>query len=134
MLFRRLIDEALNKGNFAAIDELVAPSVVEHEELPPNIPPGIEGVKALFAELRRGFPDVKATVELVIAEGDLVAGYLVWSGTHTGEFTGIPPSGKPVNFKIVDIARIADNQIVEHWGVTDNLALMQQIGVIPAQG
>lgn len=133
-LFRRFIDEVVNRGNFAAIDELVAPSFVEHEELPPNIPPGIEGVKAFFAEWRRGFPDGKVAVELVIAEGDLVACYQVWSGTHTGEFTGIPPSGKPVNFKVVDIVRIADNRMVEHWAVSDNLALMQQIGVIPAQG
>lgn len=133
-LVRRLIDEVLNKGNFAAIDEIVAPTFVEHEELPPNIPPGIEGLKAFFAEWRRGFPDGNVTVEQLLAEGDLVACYEVWSGTHTGEFMGIPPSGKPVNFKVVDIVRIADNQVVEHWAVSDNLALMQQIGVIPRQG
>ena len=131
-LFRRFIEEVANNGNLAAIDELVAPSFVEHEELPPDIPPGIGGVKAFFAEWRSGFPDGRVTLELEIAEGDLVACYQVWRGTHTGTFMGMAPSGKSVNFKVVDAVRIANGQIVEHWAVTDNLALMQQIDAVPA--
>ena len=69
--------------------------------------------------------------QMEIAEGDLVAGYETWHGTHTGEFFGIPASGKPVTFKVNDIVRVANGKIVEHWAVTDNLSLMQQIGAIP---
>ncbi len=133
-LFRRLIEEVANQGNLAAIDELVAPDFVEHEELPPGIPPGLEGLRAFFAAWRRGFPDGRVTLELEIAEDDLMAGYETWRGTHQGEFFGIPPSGQPVTFKVIDIVRVANGKVVEHWAVSDNLSLMQQLGAIPAPG
>jgi steroid delta-isomerase-like uncharacterized protein len=130
-LFHRFVNEVANKGNLSLIDELTSPDLVEHEELPPGTPPGREAVKYFFAAWRQGFPDGQVTVEKAIAEGDLVSCYMTWRGTHTGEFFGIPASGKPVTFKGNDIVRVANGQVVEHWAVTDNLSLMQQIGAIP---
>jgi steroid delta-isomerase-like uncharacterized protein len=131
---RRMLEEVLNHGNISLIDELVAPDFVEHEELPPGIPPGREAVKQLFTMLRGGFPDLKATIDDVIAEGDKVVARSTWSGTHKGEFMGIPPTGKRISIGVIDIVRYADGKMVEHWGQMDNLSMLQQLGVAPAPG
>ena len=133
-LFRRMFEEVINQGNISLIDELVAPDFVEHEELPPGIPPGREAVKQMFTMFRGAFPDLNATIDDVIAEGDKVVARSTWSGTHKGEFMGIPPTGKSVSFGVIDIVRIAGGKFVEHWGQMDNMSMMQQLGVIPAPG
>ena len=131
---RRLMEEVFNRGKTSLVDELFAPDFVEHEELPPGIPPGREAVKQLPAIFRSAFPDFKVTIDDVIAEGDKVAVRSTWSGTHKGEFMGIAPTGKSVSFGVFDIIRIAGGKFVEHWGQMDNLGMMQQLGVIPAPG
>jgi predicted ester cyclase len=133
-LFRRLMEEVFDRGNISLIDELFAPDFVEHEELPPGIPAGSEGVKQLSTMFRSAFPDFKATIDDMIAEGDKVVVRGTWSGTHEGEFMGIPPTGKRVSFGVIDIVRIAGGKFVEHWGQMDNMGLMQQLGLSPAPG
>jgi steroid delta-isomerase-like uncharacterized protein len=133
-LTRRLMEEVFNRGNTSLVDELFAPDFVEHEELPPGIPPGIDGVKTLPTVFRSAFPDFQIQINDVIAEGEKVVVRSTWSGTHKGEFMGIPPSGKSVSFGVYDTIRIAGGKIVEHWGQMDELSLMQQLGVIPAPG
>jgi steroid delta-isomerase-like uncharacterized protein len=131
-LVRQLVEEVLNKGNMSRADETIAPNFVEHEELPPEFPPGREAPKLLFTLLRRAFPDFKATIQQLISEGDKVVLYMTWTGTQKGEFMGVPPTGKRISINVIDIIRIADGQLVEHWGVMDQMAMMQQLGVIPA--
>ena len=131
-LVRQLVKEAINQGNIRVIDELLIPDFVEHEELPPGIPPGREGPKVLFTMLRSAFPDIKATIEHLIAEGDEVVLHMTWTGTHLGEFMGIPPTGKSISINVIDILVIAEGRFVEHWGVMDSMAMMQQLGVAPA--
>ena len=133
-LFRRFNEEVINKRNLAAIDTFMAPDFVEHEVLPPGTPPGREGAKVLIAGLLDAFPDLQVTVDQELADGDRVMFYETWRGTHQGEFFGIPPSGQPVTFKVIDIVRVANGKVVEHWAVSDNLSLMQQLGAIPAPG
>jgi len=133
-LVRRLMEEVFDRGNISLIDELFAPDFVEHEELPPGIPAGSEGVKQMSTMFRSAFPDFKATIDDMIAEGDKVVVRGTWSGTHKGEFMGIPPTGKRVSFGVIDIVRIAGGKFVEHWGQMDNMGLMQQLGLIPAPG
>ena len=133
-LIRRLMEEAFNRGDMSLVDELFAPDFVEHEELPPGIPPGREAVKQLSTMFRSAFPDFKLTIDDMIAEDDKVVVRSTWSGTHKGEFMGIPPTGKSVSFGVIDTVRIADGKFVEHWGQMDNLGMMQQLGVIPAPG
>ena len=77
------------------------------------------------------FPDLHSTIDQLIAEGDIVAGRMTTTGTHRGEFMGIPPTGKRVTFSEIHIVRIADGKAVEHWGNSDDLGMMQQLGVIP---
>jgi steroid delta-isomerase-like uncharacterized protein len=133
-LFRRFMEEVANKKNPAAIDEFMATDFVEHEQLPPGTPAGREAARFFFAQWRQGFPDGRARLDMDIAEGEFVVCHETWTGTHTGDFFGIHASGKSVTFRVVDIVRISGGKIREHWGVTDNLGLMQQIGAIPAPG
>ena len=130
-LVRQLVEEVINQGNIRVIDELLIPDFIEHEELPPGIPPGREASKALFTMLRSAFPDIKATIEHLIAEGDKVVLHMTWTGTHEGEFMGIPPTGKSISINVIDILGIAEGKFVEHWGVMDSMAMMQQLGVVP---
>jgi steroid delta-isomerase-like uncharacterized protein len=133
-VLHRFLDEGFNRGDMDVLDELIAPDMIEHEELPPGVPPGREGVRHFFRMIRQAFPDIKATIDDELVQGDKVVVRSTWRGTHRGEFFGIPPTGKPVAFEVIDIARVRDGQVVEHWGVTDNLKLMQQLGVVPAPG
>ena len=129
-LFRRFVEEVFNRGNMSALDEVMAPDFVEHEELPPGIAPGREGVTQFFGMLLSAFPDFKFTIDDVIAQGDKVVVRSTWTGTQQGEFLGIPPTGKGVSFGVIDIVRFAGGKVVEHWGQMDSMRMMQQLGVV----
>ena len=133
-LVRQMVEEIFNRGNISRADEFLAPDFVEHEELPPGMPPGREGVKLMTTMFRSAFPNFKATIDDIIAEGDKVVIRMTWSGTQRGEFMGIAPTGKSVSIGVIDIIGIADGKFVEHWGQMDNMGLMQQLGVIPPAG
>ncbi len=128
-LNRRFVEEVINQGNIEAIDELIDPGVVDHAALP-GFPTGREGAKQFFAMMRSAFPDLHLTIEDMIAEGDKVVMRSTWSGTHQGEFMGIPATGRRVTVSAIDISRVADGRIVEHWEQSDALGLMQQLGVV----
>ena len=127
---RRFYDEVINGGNVGLIDELLAPDFVEHQEFP-GIPPTRDGVKQFFTMWRAAFPDTKAKIELIVEQGDEVAVYGTWRGTHQGEFMGIPSTGKQIEVPSADFARFRDGLCVEHWGVFDGGIMMQQMGLIP---
>jgi len=127
----RFIDELFNRGNIGIVDEISTPDFIEREQLPPGIPDGREGVKVLTSLLRNAFPDFKATIDDILAEGDKVVIRMTWSGTHKGEFMGVPATGKSVSFGVIDIIRITNGKVVEHWGQMDSMSLMQQLGAIP---
>ena len=129
-ILSRMIEEVFNRGKTSLVDDFLAPGFVEHEELPPGIPPGREGVKQLSSLFRSAFPDLKIKIDDTIADGDKVAIRCTWSGTHKGEFMGIPPTGKSVSFGVIDIVRIAGGKIVEHWGQMDAMRMMQQLGAV----
>ena len=130
-LVRQMVEEVFNRGNMSRADEFLAPDFVEHEELPPGIPRDREGVKQLTVVFRSAFPDFKATIDDIVAEGDKVVVRQTWRGTQKGEFMGVPPTGKSVSFGVIDIVRVAGGKFVEHWGQLDNMGLMQQLGAIP---
>ncbi len=132
VLIVRFVEELFNRGNMGIVGEIFAPDFIEHEQLPPGIPNGREGVKVLTTMLRSAFPDFKATIDDILAEGDKVVIRMTWSGTHKGEFMGVPATGKRVSFGVIDIIRITNGKLVEHWGQMDSMSLMQQLGAIPA--
>jgi len=133
-ILRRFYDEALSKGNLSVVDELTGRNFVDHEPLPPGVKPGIEGMKQLITMLRTGFPDLRATLHDSVSQGDKVWARTTFSGTHKGPFQNIPPTGKKVSFEVMDIVRFSGGKAVEHWGVTDNMGLLTQLGAIPAPG
>jgi steroid delta-isomerase-like uncharacterized protein len=127
---RRLYD-LINAGDIDGFGRLVADGFIEHEELP-GFPPTKAGVIDYFRTLRAAFPDMRMVAEDVIASGNKVVARAVVTGTHKGAFAGIPATGRPVQVKLIDIIRFGDDgQALEHWGVIDQFAMMQQLGVIP---
>ncbi len=126
---RRAIDEGWNKGNLEAIDELFSPDFVEHQA---GIATGRDGVKGSIRILRTSFPDLHLTFEDVIAEGDMVWARISARGTQDGPCMGLPATGRPVRLTVIDIVRVVDGRLVEHWGVADRFSVAQQIGLIPS--
>ena len=129
-LVRHFVEEAQSQGRLEVLDELVAPTVVNHTA-PPGVPPDREGIRQLSALFRAAFPDGRMTVEDMIAEGDRVATRKTFRGTHQGAFMGLPPTGKPVEIGLIDLVRVVDGRIIEHWNAVDTLGLLQQLGVLP---
>jgi steroid delta-isomerase-like uncharacterized protein len=131
-LIQRFYDEMLSDGNLDNLDELVTDDVVDHQQGLPGQPEGKEGVSFFVNTMRGAFSDIKATVGQSLESGDLAAAQVTITGKHTGEFMGVPASDKSFEVEGIDIIRIEDGKCAEHWGVTDNMALMQQIGAVPA--
>ena len=128
----RRLYELISAGDIDGFGEHLAVGFVEHEELP-GLGPGKEGVKQLFHMYRAAFPDLRMEPEDVLASGDKVVARVRATGTHQGDFLGMPATGKHVDVQLIDIIRFGeDGRAVEHWGVMDSLAMMQQLGAIPA--
>ena len=132
-LMQRFYDEVVNAGNIDLIDELLADDFVEHEELP-GLAPGREGVKQFLGMFKAAFPDSAFTVGNMIAEGDFVAARVTIRGTHEGEFMGIPATSRSVEFEAIDLLQFADGTATAHWGVSDLMTMMQQLGAMPEPG
>jgi steroid delta-isomerase-like uncharacterized protein len=129
---RRVIEEGFAQGKTEVMDELVAEDIVNHDEtIPPELPAGREGIKALAQGYTNAFPDMALTVEDQVAEGDKVVTRWKARGTHQGELMGIPPTGKEGRVSGITIDRIKDGKIIETWTNWDQLSLLQQLGVIP---
>ncbi|MGW5241995.1 ester cyclase [Monashia sp. NPDC004114] len=123
--------ERINNGDIAGFGDLVADDFVEHQGAP-GFPDTKEGTLDYFRVLLAAFPDLRMKVEDLIADGDKTVARVAVSGTHEGEFMGIPPTGKHAEIQLIDIMRFNHaGQVTEHWGVGDMLSLLQQLGVIP---
>jgi len=132
-IFRRVIEEVWNQRKLEVIEEILATDFVGHMVGSPDIH-GPDGLKQFVSMLLTAFNDIHFTVEDQIAEGDKVVTRWSFTGTHNGEFMGIPPTGVQVKVTGTNISRIAGGKIVEYWCNPDNLGMMQQLGVIPAMG
>lgn len=130
-LLRRLFEEGMNDGNTAVIDELVAPGYVNHDFPLPVV--GADGFKQIVSIFRGGFPDIKVTIEEEFEDGDKVGSRGTFSGTHKGEFMGVPPTNKAVNIKYLDLWTVKDGKLQENWVQMDMMGLMQQLGVVPSR-
>ena len=132
-LARRFDAEVINGKNLDVLDELIDDDLVEHQEMP-GMPPGKEGVRAFFTAFHGAFPALHADIQGIVSEGDEVWFYAVMTGTHQGELLGIPATGKQISVTMVDRVRVRDGKAVEHWGVSDDLGMMTQLGVVPEMG
>ena len=128
-VIRRFVEEVQNKKDWTVYEELNDPEFFNH-----SAPPGMtdrEGSKQYLGGFLNGFPDCQFEIDDMIAEGDQVVTKKTFTGTHEGDFADIPPTGKRVTLQFVDIMRVRDGRIVEHWLSMDQLSFMQQLGVIP---
>lgn len=128
---RRFIDEVFVAGRMEAVDELVAPDFVPHSW--PGTGPGPAELKRAMERVFAGLSDVNMTIEDMIAEGDRVAVRLTAHAVHTGEFMGMPASGKAYTIPEIHIFRVSGDKIAEHWGQADLLGMMRQLGAMPGQ-
>ena len=119
------------QGNIELLDELLASGYINHSPATPDLPTGPEGVKGVVGMFRSAMPDLKVIIEDMIAEGEKVATYYTLEGTHEGELFGVPPTGQRLSNKSITVERVSGGKIREHWRVSDELGLMQQLGVIP---
>jgi steroid delta-isomerase-like uncharacterized protein len=131
-LIQGFYDTMLGDGDIEKLDELVTDDVVDHEQGFPGQPEGKEGVIFFVNAMRSAFSDIKGTVGPSVESGDMASARVTVTARHTGEFMGVPATDRSVEIEGIDIIRIEDGKCAEHWGVTDNLALMQQIGAVPA--
>lgn len=129
-LVRRYLEEVFNQRNLAAIDEFLAPDQVDHT-LPANLPATTAGTRQATAMFLRAVPDLRVTIEDIIADGDRVAVRFTSRGTQRGAFGPIPPTGRQIAVSSYLIARVADGKIVEQWGLDDQLGMLGQLGLIP---
>ena len=129
----RRLYELISAGDIDGFGEHVADAFVEHEEIP-GFEPSKEGVKQMFHMYRAAFPDLRMETEDVLVSGDKVVARVRATGTHQGEFMGMPATGKSVDVQVIDIMRFGEDGLVrEHWGLFDALGMMQQLGAIPSQ-
>jgi predicted ester cyclase len=130
-IVRQIVEEIQNGHRLDRMDEFFEPDFVNHAEGPE--PHGgqnaVERAKVMFGQLFAAFPDFSCTIRAQLAEGDQVVTHKVFRGTHQGEFMGLPPTGRQIEFAVIDILRLQDGKVAEHWAVQDRLALMQQLGL-----
>jgi steroid delta-isomerase-like uncharacterized protein len=123
-IVRRFV-EAYNNRNLEAFDDLLAPDYFDHTSQV-----GPEGLKQLLNMAFNAFPDFHETIEDIIAEGDKVWARITFTGTHTGEWMGIAPTGKKISVEMVDIFKIANGKLVEYRDVSNNLDFFNKLGLI----
>jgi steroid delta-isomerase-like uncharacterized protein len=127
---RGFVDEVITRGNIEAAAQYVWEDVVEQVPLPGQ-GPGLDGLKDIIRAMRAGFPDIVFSIQEQIAEHDKVASRFEWTGTHNGEFLGIPATGRPVRVWGIVIDRLQDGRIKDTRIIMDTLGLMAQLGVFP---
>jgi steroid delta-isomerase-like uncharacterized protein len=127
---RRNTEEVQGGGDFAVFEELFADDFVDHTPQPGRTPDKA-GARELYKVLRAAFPDFHAEIHWQLADDDRVTTYKTYHGTHLGAFFGVAPTGRKIQFETVDVMRVRDGQIVEHWGVANLFSLMRQLGAAP---
>lgn len=128
---RGFYEAVFNKGDQAALNDLVAADFVDHNPFPGQ-GPDREGLRQFVQTFRGPLPDLRVEIQDMIAQGDKIAVRWTARATHKGDFLQIPATGKQVTISGIDIMRIADGKIAEHWGHQDQLGFVREIGVLPA--
>jgi steroid delta-isomerase-like uncharacterized protein len=129
-VIRRFVEEVQNNQDWTAYDELNDPDFV-NLSAPPGAPTDRESGKFFLQALARAYPDAEVTIDDMFAEGDAVITKKTFAGTNENEFMGVPATGRRVTLQYVDIMRVRDGRITEHWNVLDQLSWMIQLGLIP---
>ena len=127
---RRLFEDVISRGQFDRAGDLIAATCVDHNP-GPGQGPGREGVVDFFRQIRVAFPDWHVSIEDLVAQSDRVVARLVADVTHGGTFLGIPPTGRRVRIRVIDILRFERGRVVERWGERNDAEILQQLGHVP---
>jgi uncharacterized protein YbjT (DUF2867 family)/predicted ester cyclase len=128
---RRNTEEVQSKGNFGIFEELFSPDFIDHTPQPGGFKADRNSVKRLYQMLRTAFPDFRAEIHWQTTDGDRVTTFKTYYGTHEGPIFGLAATGRKMHFESVDVMRVSNGMITDHWGVGNLLSLMQQLGGIP---
>ena len=127
-IMEEVMSEIFQKHNLSKIDDLMRDDYIQHN---PHVPQGKAGFVEYFTGKWRAVPDSGCSVRRIAADGDIVMVYSLSTGTHTGgEWLGVPATGNKLSFDVVDIFRMEDGKLAEHWDVADTLTLFTQLGVV----
>ena len=129
-IITRYFEEVWNQGNLDVLDEIISLDYINHTPGMPNPIPGPLGLKPIIAGMRIAFPDLHYVIENMVISDNQVAVHTTMHGTHNGDLFGLSPTHKTVRVNQMQIEHIIDNKIVEHWRVTDELAMLRQLGQI----
>ena len=130
----RAVTDMFNSGKMEGLDKYIDANFQEHQ-MEPGMKPGLAGLKENMTNFRAAFPDLKFTINDIVAEGDKVWALSTMTGTHSGgPFMGMPANGKSFTAQGVDIVRITNGKAVEHWGFYDNMKMMSDHGAMPPMG
>jgi predicted ester cyclase len=134
-VMRRMFDEGFATGDGAVVDELCSPELVEHQFglAGATAADAVQHVKDAMSDVHRAVPDIAFTIEDSVERDDTIWVRARGRGTASGPFFGAP-SGRPIDITIIDIARVRDGRIVEHWGVPDRFAMLAQTGLLERLG
>ena len=127
-MFTRYFDEGTNKGNLDIVEELFAPDYKHHDPVNPDVIVGNQGVTRHIQSLRGAFPDLVFTIDDMVSEGDKVVIRWTANVTHTGDYFGIPPTGKSATITGMNTWQVVDGKAVEGWVNRDDIGLAQQLG------
>ena len=126
-LIQLYFEEVWNKGNVGLLDEIISENYINHSPGAPNSIPGPEGLKPIVTAIREGFPDLRFEIKNIVDAGDQVAVHTIMHGTNTGPLFGSSPTNKSVRVEQMQIERIENGKIVEHWRLTDELSMQKQL-------
>ena len=121
-------------GDLSRVAEVISNNAIDHQGIPGVDTTGVEGFKRVVAVYQGAFPDLKAELISMASKGDITFAHFHMTGTNTGAFMGMPATGKSVDIEGVDIMRFENGLAVEHWGYVEEMKMMQQLGLMPAQG
>jgi steroid delta-isomerase-like uncharacterized protein len=122
--------ETWNRGDLQKLSEYWSPSMVHHTRTKSH---GLEEVKNIVGSFMNAFPDLRWKIDDIVAEGDRVVTRMTAQATNTGSYMGLPATGRKITCAVMGIARVDEGKIAEHWGVTDELAMMAQLGLLPEE-
>lgn len=129
-IIKRYFEEVWNKGNWDTLDEIISLDYINHSPGISNPPKGPKGLKPIVMAMRAAFSDLHYEITNMVLAEDQVAVHTIMRGTHQGDFFGIPATNKSVELSQMQIERIEEGKIIEHWRVTDEITLMKQLGLI----
>ena len=130
-IIQRYYEEVWNRGRLEVLDELLDPQYINHTPSVPNPPPGPDGLKPIVAAIRKGFPDLHYEIKEIIVNDSMAVARVIMTGTQKDSLFDLPPTGKKITVNQINIEKIRNGRVVEHWRVTDELTMMKQLGVVP---